>query len=67
MMHYVHGLPYEAMADLLDVSVSALKMRVLRAREHLQLALNDHGVTDRAASRLARRGARLAPRRLRRE
>src|SRR5688572_12511798 len=31
IMHYVDGIPYETMADLLDASVSALKMRTLRA------------------------------------
>jgi len=32
VMHYVDGMPYETMAALLDASVSALKMRVYRAR-----------------------------------
>lgn len=45
VMHYVDGMPYEAMAELLDVSVSALKMRSLRAREVLNAALVDGDVT----------------------
>jgi RNA polymerase sigma-70 factor, ECF subfamily len=39
VMHCVQGLSYEAMGDLLGASVSALKMRVLRAREGLASAL----------------------------
>src|SRR5262245_52008242 len=31
VMHYVEGMSYDAMAELLDASVSALKMRALRA------------------------------------
>jgi RNA polymerase sigma-70 factor (ECF subfamily) len=46
VMHYVDGVPYDAMADLLDASVSALKMRVLRAREALSAALRQENVTD---------------------
>lgn len=49
VMHYVEGLPYEAMAELLDVSVSALKMRALRAREALSLALRRTDVTGEAS------------------
>jgi RNA polymerase sigma-70 factor (ECF subfamily) len=45
VMHYVDGMPYEKMAELLDVSVSALKMRALRAREALMAALDDTNVT----------------------
>src|SRR5262245_57146884 len=39
VMHYVEGMPYEKMAELLGVTVSALKMRVRRAREALCEAL----------------------------
>ena len=46
VMHYVEGMPYEAMAGLLDVSVSALKMRALRAREALGAALRGAHVTE---------------------
>jgi len=46
-MHYVDGLEYESMADVLDVSVSALKMRALRARQELSAALRTPDVTDR--------------------
>ena len=56
LMHYVEGLPYEAMAELLDASVSALKMRVMRAREALVSAIQDAEVTQRAPVRLSVRG-----------
>jgi len=39
MLRYVEGVSYEEMAGLLDASVSALKMRVLRARETLAVAM----------------------------
>jgi RNA polymerase sigma-70 factor (ECF subfamily) len=53
VMHYVDGMPYETMADILDVSVSALKMRALRAREALSSILREAGVTaDRPVSSL---------------
>ena len=45
VMHYVDGVPYETMAELLDASVSALKMRALRAREALTSALRHTNVT----------------------
>jgi RNA polymerase sigma-70 factor (ECF subfamily) len=45
VMHYVDGVPYETMAELLDASVSALKMRALRAREALSSALRQANVT----------------------
>src|SRR5688500_7275433 len=57
MMHYVEGVPYDAMAELLDASVSALKMRVLRAREALAAALAVREVTESPPARLViRRG-----------
>ena len=57
LMHYVEELPYETMADLLGVSVSALKMRVLRARETLAGALKSEDVTVQSPVRLLfRRG-----------
>ena len=46
LMHHVEEVPYEAMAKLLDASVSALKMRVLRAREALGVALRRGDVTE---------------------
>jgi RNA polymerase sigma-70 factor (ECF subfamily) len=49
VMHYVDGMPYETMSELFDVSVSALKMRALRAREALSTALREC-VTERAGS-----------------
>ena len=55
VMHYVEGQPYDVMADLLDASVSALKMRVARAREQLQIRLGDVEVTRRAPGRLSER------------
>jgi RNA polymerase sigma-70 factor (ECF subfamily) len=45
VMHYVDGLPYDTMADLLDVSVSALKMRASRARDALSAILKESDVT----------------------
>jgi RNA polymerase sigma-70 factor (ECF subfamily) len=49
VMHYVDGVPYETMAELLDTSVSALKMRALRAREALSSALRGAHVTAKSA------------------
>ena len=49
VMHYVDGMPYETMAELLDASVSALKMRALRAREALRSALRRGRCDGRAA------------------
>ena len=48
VMHYVDGIDYDTMADLLDASVSALKMRALRARQALSSALGQPYVTDAA-------------------
>ena len=45
VMHYVDEIPYETMAELLDASVSAHKMRTLRAREALRSALRQADVT----------------------
>lgn len=52
LMHYVEELPYETMADLLGASVSALKMRVLRARDALGAALRKEEVTIKPPVRL---------------
>jgi RNA polymerase sigma-70 factor (ECF subfamily) len=49
VMHYVDGMPYETMAELLDASVSALKMRALRAREALSSALRHTNVTGESS------------------
>ncbi len=46
VMHYVEDMPYDTMAELLEASVSALKMRVLRAREALASALQRGDVTE---------------------
>jgi RNA polymerase sigma-70 factor, ECF subfamily len=48
VMHYVDGMPYDVMAELLEMSVSALKMRALRARHALGLALRGREVTNDA-------------------
>jgi RNA polymerase sigma-70 factor (ECF subfamily) len=57
LMHYIEELPYETMADVLGASVSALKMRVLRAREALGEALRSRNVTLQSPARLSfRRG-----------
>src|SRR5678815_528469 len=52
LMHYVEELPYETMADLLGASVSALKMRVLRARDTLGTVLRHKDVTVLSPVRL---------------
>jgi RNA polymerase sigma-70 factor (ECF subfamily) len=52
LMHYVEELPYETMADLLGASVSALKMRVLRARDTLGTVLRNKDVTVPSPIRL---------------
>ncbi|HST62609.1 MAG TPA: sigma-70 family RNA polymerase sigma factor, partial [Longimicrobium sp.] len=41
LLKHVEGRSYEEMADLLDAGISALKMRVMRAREALQDLLRD--------------------------
>jgi RNA polymerase sigma-70 factor (ECF subfamily) len=41
LLKHVEGLSYEEMAERLDTGVSALKMRVMRARESLQVLLRD--------------------------
>jgi RNA polymerase sigma-70 factor (ECF subfamily) len=57
LMHHVEELSYEVMSELLDASVSALKMRVSRARDALSAALEDREVTDKRPVRLLfRRG-----------
>jgi RNA polymerase sigma-70 factor, ECF subfamily len=45
LLRHLEDMPYEEMAELLGASVSALKMRVMRAREVLRLELE--GVVDR--------------------
>lgn len=42
VLKHVDGLSYEEMAERLDVSISALKMRVHRAREELQTLLEEY-------------------------
>lgn len=41
LLKHVDGRSYEEIAELLNVSISALKMRVLRAREALKAALEE--------------------------
>ena len=41
LLKHVEGRSYEEMADMLDAGISALKMRVMRAREALQELLKD--------------------------
>ncbi len=58
LLHCVEGMPYDAMAKLLGASVSALKMRVLRARDTLAAAMRNREVTNPPAPRLSiRRGS----------
>jgi DNA-directed RNA polymerase specialized sigma24 family protein len=42
-MKHVEGWSYYEMSETLDASVSALKMRVHRAREELQVLLQSYG------------------------
>jgi RNA polymerase sigma-70 factor (ECF subfamily) len=56
VMHYVDGMSYDDMSALLGVSVSALKMRALRARDALSAALRDD-VTRGARSSSLYQGA----------
>jgi RNA polymerase sigma-70 factor (ECF subfamily) len=58
LLHYVENMRYETMAELLGVSVSALKMRVLRARQALSAALGRHHVTESEQPRLWMSGAK---------
>jgi RNA polymerase sigma-70 factor, ECF subfamily len=53
VLRHVEGLSYDAMADLLGASESALKMRVLRAREALASHLQGSGVTKPSPARLS--------------
>jgi RNA polymerase sigma-70 factor, ECF subfamily len=46
LLKHVEGCSYEEMAQRLDTSVSALKMRVMRAREALQALLKDRIEAD---------------------
>ena len=43
LMKHVEGWSYHEMSETLDVSVPALKMRVHRAREELQVLLQSYG------------------------
>ncbi len=61
VMHYVDGVPYETMAELLGVSVSALKMRALRAREALNAVLRDDDVTGERSQSSVYSGAVSRP------
>jgi RNA polymerase sigma-70 factor (ECF subfamily) len=55
LMHYVEGVPYEEMAALLGTSVSALKMRALRARDALATVLGDPREADAPSARVSAR------------
>lgn len=46
LMKHMEGRSYEEMAELADASVSAMKMRVHRARDALREALVEMGVDD---------------------
>jgi RNA polymerase sigma-70 factor, ECF subfamily len=46
LLKHVEELSYEEMADLLEVGVSALKMRVSRAREAVREALRQAGMME---------------------
>jgi RNA polymerase sigma-70 factor, ECF subfamily len=46
LLKHVEGCSYDEMTEMLGASISALKMRVLRAREALQLQLADRRELD---------------------
>jgi len=46
LMKHLEGLSYEEMADITGASVSALKMRVLRAREVLRESLAERSIVS---------------------
>jgi RNA polymerase sigma-70 factor, ECF subfamily len=48
LLKHVDGLSYEEMAELLGASVSALKMRVMRAREAMQVLLSGSEAPEEA-------------------
>lgn len=50
VLHYVDDMPYERIAEELRVSVSAVKMRALRARQALAQAMRRPRVTRAAGS-----------------
>jgi len=53
LMHHVEEMSYEEMSVVLEASVSALKMRVMRAREALAAQLRNREVTEKQPSRLS--------------
>jgi RNA polymerase sigma-70 factor (ECF subfamily) len=55
LMRYVENMPYEEMTTLLGTSVSALKMRVLRAREALAAILGEPREADAPRPRVSAR------------
>lgn len=67
LMHHVEGVPYHEMAGLLDASVSALKMRVLRAREAMTGILRNSGVTQVSSGSSFRQGWVIRAEEFRRE
>ena len=46
LMKHLEGLSYEEMSEITGASVSALKMRVLRAREGLQESLAEQSIVS---------------------
>jgi RNA polymerase sigma-70 factor, ECF subfamily len=46
LLKHVQELTYDEMAEVVDASVSALRMRVLRARETLMVLLDEAGVAS---------------------
>jgi RNA polymerase sigma factor (sigma-70 family) len=56
VMHYVHDVPYDTLSNVLGASVSALKMRAMRARQALIDALAAVHVTRSSSVRLVPRG-----------
>jgi RNA polymerase sigma-70 factor (ECF subfamily) len=46
LLHHVEGLSYDEMAEATGAGVSALKMRVKRASERLQVLLEEGAKVD---------------------
>ena len=53
VIHHIEQISYETMDELLDAKISALKMRVMRAREALTVVLRPQEVTKSLAARLS--------------
>ena len=46
VLYYFHELKYEEIAEVLGISLSTVKVRILRAKEKLKLALTQEGSVE---------------------